>query len=126
MPQTEEYIDIVFDVDDEFSEFLKESSGNQIKVLHSLEDLFDASSCPVSIKDIVSATGAKELITTNRMNTFNAPCAIQVQFGEYEKSKLIFTYNSLSIPPEFRKQDYSALEPKENHIVSLRGIMLDQ
>lgn len=88
----EDLIDVVFDVDDEFSELLKRNMLYRVMTLNNLTELFDnAGSAIVSIKDIMHAIGAKELTTENNCATFSKPYAVRVQW-KGEKAKIVFRY----------------------------------
>lgn len=85
---------IEIEVDDEFSDFLKEDRNSQLATLNKLTRLFDTSFGAVSIEDIASAIGAKELVSKNWVIKFCKPYSIRIQCRKEEKSKLIFMYMS--------------------------------
>lgn len=91
-PDEEDLIDVVFDVDDEFSELLKRNMLYRVMTLNNLTELFDnAGSAIVSIKDMAHAIGAKELTTENNCATFSKPYAVRVQW-KGERAKIVFRY----------------------------------
>lgn len=91
-PDEEDLIDIVFDVDDELSRLLKESTFNRVVTLFKLSELFDnAGSNSVSIEDIARAIGAKELTTGNNLDTFSKPYSTQVRW-KGERGKVVLRY----------------------------------
>lgn len=93
--KTKHSINVEIEVDDEFSEFLKEDIDNQLATLNKLTRLYDTALGAVSIRGLALNLGAKELISKNGGCMFPKPDAIRIQCPENGKSKLIFIYDEL-------------------------------